>query len=479
MENKLFIFILLSSMLEVLISKVTILAPKALKDKFAASNLKASYSNFGKIPYGYTLTGRIYFDPDNLIEDMACKPINTIKVNKDPTIDTVPIVLIDRGSCNFVDKVKNVEDIGGHVALIVDNRPNEDPTYVIMSDDSKRHGEKVNIPALLISFEDGKVLKDFYRENKNNKAVLDNMILQIEFEMEHTKNKVDYSIYFSSEYFNIYKTLKELYHYHKHLSENTLLKPYYMTIKDISGKESPNCYSNGNYCISPRFDLGINDGRLILKENIRQKCVYNYSYKEKQNSTDYYWNYMGKFHDKCIGNGTEALNFNDACANSVLKDINLEVNDINGCISQSFDLTPSTSESEFNTKENKILAKDREARNEHNIWLIPTILINNRTFWGTWKGENIFEAICASFKNKPTVCFDEGAFKKEKSSLVTGLSNGSLLLIIFMIIFFNLIIFLVCRKYIKRKIAQKVEDTDINHRINTVVTSYLALKDTK
>ena len=131
-----------------------------------------------------------------------------------------------------------------------------------------------------------------------------------------------------------------------------------------------------------------------------------------------------------------------------------------------------------NTNDNKLLAEDNLVKSKHSIWLIPGILINNRTFYGTWKGENIFEALCASFKSKPEVCYDEGAFYKDVAEK-GGLSLWIIGLIIFGVIIFNIVLFLICRKYIKRRISDKVEDTDINNRINSVVTSYLALKETK
>ena len=93
---------------------------------------------------------------------------------------------------------------------------------------------------------------------------------------------------------------------------------------------------------------------------------------------------------------------------------------------------------------------------------------------GSWRADNVFEAICAGFKKKPEVCYIEGAFKRE-----SGLGAFSIFLIVLLIIAINATIFYFCRNYIKRKIIERIESTDINHKINTVVTSYLALRDNK
>ena len=488
MESKL-LLLLLITLAKTVLSRVTVLSPKALAEQFKGP-LKASYSNFGRIPYGYTLTGRVYFDPTNSFADMACYPITSIHIPKVQKLDETPIVMVDRGACKFVDKVQNVENIGGHLALLVDNRPNEDPSLVIMSDDEKMKGDSLGIPGVLISYEDGLIIKKFYRANKDNQKILKSILLEIEFEMEHDSNQVNYSIYFSSEHFNVYRSFEKLFYFHTFLRYNTKLKPYYVTNQLAFGEEvlkepKENCFSGGKYCIYPRFDLNITDGRRILMENIRQKCIYNDSYV-KLNQTDIYWNYMNYFYLNCIGNGTQAKNFTDECSIDSMEATNVDPNSISSCLYKSFGVNNNESEiftsyllnrnSDYLIRENNILKADRENKENHNINLIPKLLINNRTFWGSWNGENIFEAICASFKNKPEVCYDEGAFEKENSP---GMSMGIVILIIILVIVFNIIIFILCRRYIKGRISDKIKETDMTDRINTVVSNYLALKETK
>jgi len=475
MEIKIYLLItILSSIIDLIANKVTIVSPKALKDQFTWP-IKASYSNFGKIPYGYTLTGRIYFDPDNFVQDFACSPITSINIDKKDKADLPPIVMVNRGSCNFVDKVKNVEDMGGHLALIINNNMDEEASNIIMTD-VDRKGESLNIPGVLINFRDGQIIKEFYKANKNKPDVLKSILVEIEFEMEHASNKVEYSIFFSSEMFSVYETLKQLYHFHKHLRDSTTLKPFYVTNSYPTVKDKANCVSNGNFCINPRYDLNLTDGREIIYENIRQKCVYNYAYEKGSNHTDLYWMYMENFYDTCydpysVFNGT----FSEECSKKVISDLGIDMQNIVKCVLDSFD---AKTVEEFKTKNNKILTADRDEKNKHNIFLIPSILINNRTFWGSWKGDNIFEALCAAYKTKPNVCYEEGAFTKDESS-EGGLSSGLVALIIISFIVFNVVLFFICRKYIKRQIASKVEDQDINNKINSVVTSYLALKETK
>ena len=59
----------------------------------------------------------------------------------------LPVILIERGDCTFVTKVRNVEKAGANIALIGDNKE-EDSEVFIMSDDGSGHS--INIPSFLL-----------------------------------------------------------------------------------------------------------------------------------------------------------------------------------------------------------------------------------------------------------------------------------------------------------------------------------------
>ena len=59
----------------------------------------------------------------------------------------LPVILLDRGDCTFVTKVRNVEKVGANVALIGDSK-REDSNIFIMSDDGSGHS--INIPSFFI-----------------------------------------------------------------------------------------------------------------------------------------------------------------------------------------------------------------------------------------------------------------------------------------------------------------------------------------
>jgi E3 ubiquitin-protein ligase RNF13 len=72
--------------------------------------------------------------------------------------DITPFFILQRGGCSFVKKVRNLENIGVAVAIIIDNTDKEIED-VMMSDDGTGGG--IRIPSMIISQSDGKRLTDF------------------------------------------------------------------------------------------------------------------------------------------------------------------------------------------------------------------------------------------------------------------------------------------------------------------------------
>ena len=67
-------------------------------------------------------------------------------------------MILDRGECSFVSKVRNAERAGASLVVVVDNKA-ENVTNVIMGDDGT--GSGIRIPSMLIGKSDGQILKDY------------------------------------------------------------------------------------------------------------------------------------------------------------------------------------------------------------------------------------------------------------------------------------------------------------------------------
>jgi PA domain len=269
-----------------------------MKDIYSDQNgtLTTSYANFGVIPYGHSIKGWIYFDPTN---PLGCEPFGEFDFNYNSKSEVIPIILVKRGECSFVKKVRNIERIGGKVGIVVDDKI-EDVQYVIMSDDGT--GSGIWIPSMLIGRSDGLNMIDFLMKyggtpsvkvsksadegSGKNKAgegddtepddivppknkgkndskgkadkidpkdakTLEMAQIIITFNMENPDNRVEYDIWFTSTDDRALDFIDNFKEYDKLFGESVLMTPHYVTFDcsdcDASFK-SKECFGNGKFC---------------------------------------------------------------------------------------------------------------------------------------------------------------------------------------------------------------------------------------
>jgi len=284
----------------------------------------------------------------------------------------------------------------------------------------------------------------------------------------------------------MYKLFKSFNKYQNVISNFTDFRPHYITYKSPEydpnvSKSVANCISKGLYCATPKYDIGVTDGRDILNENIRQKCIYlisNGIFKNSflQQTVDkrLYWNYVETFYDKCINKTIPQ--FNNKCSIESIKAIGMNEDIVNDCVMSSYVSEKDKIAIDLNNN-NSILEEEYNVKKKWKIKIFPTIMVNNKTLQGTWNSDNLLEAICAGFyQEKPQICYDKGLFFKyyvEKS----GVAFSTIFFVILILIVINGLIYLLCRRYIIKRINERVDKADINGRINNVVSNYLALKD--
>jgi hypothetical protein len=432
--------------------------------------IKTGLSNFGKIPYGHAMEGYLLFDTKNEKNQYGCEKFNKY-AEENPVVGDSPFIMVRNGLCSATEKVRNIEEAGGHAAIIIDNK-NEPPEKMFLADDGR--GGDISIPAVLISLYDGQKLIDYYSNHLHDKS--HRIRLEIYFSLEKSDNTVRYDIWFTPDQIKVYTFLKDFERYQKLLDDRATLGVHYVTYPYFSYDQNSNkpvddCLGSGLYCIRP--GNVITDGALIALESIRQKCVYLYTYENKVNaiSKQYFWDYILNFYDKCL---SDKSNYNKLCSEDVLSTVQLPSREINQCVEDSF-IGSSYEKQKDNYQrvlKNKILDEEYEIRKSHYISRVPSLTINGRLYDGSWRPEYVFDALCASLKKKPKVCFTEGL-----QGEVTGFSGPVVFIIILVVIAINVILFIVCKNFIRKKIYDRISSTDIDSKIDTVVNSYLALRD--
>lgn len=170
--------------------KLVVYSPTELTDKFSKTNsvINANYANFGHIPYGQSLIGSIYYDTQNV---MGCQRMNLtddLESIQSEDVKKTKIILVDRGECSFVTKVRNAERAGASLVVVMDNRF-ENITNVVMGDDGT--GTGIRIPSMIIGKDDGAILKQQVLSGGTG-------TLSAEFNMPDIDEKVHVELWFSS-----------------------------------------------------------------------------------------------------------------------------------------------------------------------------------------------------------------------------------------------------------------------------------------
>lgn len=99
--------------------------------------------------------------------------------------------MVERGDCHFVTKVRNIQQIGGKAAIVIDNT-NENINKVIMSDDGT--GAGLTIPGVMIGSKDGEILKNYFI---NKLELQERVEVNINFPFPLKRDYVDVNLWYS------------------------------------------------------------------------------------------------------------------------------------------------------------------------------------------------------------------------------------------------------------------------------------------
>lgn len=377
--------------------------------------------------------------------DEGCIPFGTsIKTDKEPS----PIVIVRRGDCSFVQKVRNVEHGGGRVAIIVDEVDNENPANIIMVDDGTGNG--IQIPSIMISKTDGETLIKKYNELTSQNVTI---IMAVTFEVNKPNDIVEYDIWFSSSNDRGMDFISQFKPYHELIANKVIMTPRYFTWDCSNWDDSitnSDWFCNGKYWAMDETNLRVT-GRNIILENLRQKWIYQNAKKNKNEKI--WWEYVKQAHSKWY------KDISEDCSKLIHNDLKLDYTVTESCVNSSFD------NSDHGTGDNSVLATEVDAWNAHGSHYIPSVIINSVAYRGTLDPENVFSAICNSFKDVQDECraYVDGE-GPGSSSKVTF--NWFVIVILFLIIL-NISLLLIWKRIHQRSMKQEV---------TAVVNEYMKLK---
>ncbi|CAD8191913.1 unnamed protein product [Paramecium pentaurelia] len=437
---------------ELTLGKLKVIGPEELKQELAQNNgeIVFSIANFGNVPWGRRLSGTL--DISNPIE--ACTAINqTVKSH---------FVLIKRGGCSFVTKVRNAQNAGYQLAIIEDNKV-EIIENITMSDDGTGYG--LQIPSIFISKSDGEILTKYLKMPKANSET-DQIQLLIKFDVRQQKS-VEALFALSILSGETYKFLREFRPYYEKLKNEefnfTILYPLYQIIPNPDRPiDYQNCISYGKYCSPDPDGLGVGTGQMIVEETLRQLCIFN-------QSIDKWFDYMQSFRDNC----TSAQQY-EICSPKVQLEVGIENQKVEKCIrDQQSTLSFVLRNETHNYKQNSILEDQLTLWNTAGVQSLPGIIINHQDYLGQITGANVFLDICYSFETPPESCgnYVDGYIFQTDSS--TNLYLTIAIIIVVMVIFFVLL-FCVYTKLIRKEFKESSQA-----QVNEMVTQYIQFYESK
>jgi hypothetical protein len=251
---------------------------------------------FGSPPYGGSIQQQLYYYDGPACEDTIdstrgypSRPLQEGSTKQHPWSSPF-ILLVDRGNCTFVQKVRHAQHAGAAAVLIADNicQCNHDlcvkdetfsceTTEPIMADDGS--GSDITIPTFLLYKEDADTIKQFIiQENSPVRA-------EMSFPLPTPDSRVEYELWsvpsdpISERFLDQFKEAAVA------LGKQAFFTPHYYIVDgeragcDLMGLNECGtmCTNSGRYCaLDPDEDLDVGaSGADIVNEAARRSCIWN------------------------------------------------------------------------------------------------------------------------------------------------------------------------------------------------------------
>jgi len=368
------------------VAQIKVLEPKSLSQKFHRAEIDGSTAAFGTPYYGERITGRLVYGPTK--GDQWCReddydipdPLGE-KERKLPNI-----IVVRRGNCNFVTKIRIAEKKEAMAVIVVDtegsNRTPSEIQRVIMADDG--WGDNVKVPSILISDKEGSLLIEELQKNENN------VIIELAWDVpKETTVSMDFwitpavekSIEFLQEYSHYAKTLKHKLDFRPHYWIFSLPRDY----KDLCIDD------DATYCALDPDMAGSTTGKDVVEETVRQLCLWEKTAIVDHNveqSGDYsaiWWNYVDQLPKACPMDGKGNKAFGEECSLALMKKLGADMKQINKCLT-----------------EDKESILERERLNH--AWSPLAMRINDWRYSGPLDPDLITRAVCSGFEKRPKEC---------------------------------------------------------------------------
>jgi hypothetical protein len=423
--------------------------PHNLRHNASWPHISSSFGRFGLGPEGSMVLPVKMFEKNHHLCN-AVDQIGAIDALKIPTDHGNPfILLVERGTCTFVKKVRNAQQLGAAAVLIADTEHNDlppdsssdsDDEDVLYFDsdphpkpDDSNHtqhenqfrlpddgsGNDVSIPSMMIAKKEYEEIKKIINSKPNATGIV---VAEFAWHVPKFDNKVVMELWsspidqhtkeFMASNFSAIARTFDLNEMHGNTHENdsynermNLLRfkerPVLLDGNDLgcmANIMSPDepcyhlCTNGGRYCHATHHHIV---GKDIVTESLRRLCISKH-YK----SPKFYWDYIDHFSNFCSDSDYFA---NEKCVEDAFKHSNIDEKKIEAC----FDDSGHPSKDIHNS----LLQDALEMQFKRGVHKSPTVMINHeqnpRTFWYGLTPRSVLAGLCETFNwgEKPHVCY--------------------------------------------------------------------------
>jgi len=375
-------------------AQIRVMSPASLVDEFASSHGKiwGSTATFGAPFYGARLLGRLVYGESRgrthcTKEDYDVRePDNTMSMEHERTqVKPLHIVLVRRGGCSFVTKVKVAQQKGAHAVIIVDKEDSDlkphDIRRIIVADDG--FGKAIDIPSVLITRAEGQRLISAATEEHSE------AIVELAWDVP-TDHVVLVDLWMTTGSLESLKFLKEWAASRKALNTAIKFVPHYDVFGMESGKEHGElCWDEeGNYCAQRPDGSRLVTGKMVVEEDLRQLCIHEKYLKEVEYAQQY-WDYVSILLDECPlhSDGPEDHRFGKACSERLMRQVGIDTQAIEDCATDTELAKTKLNEQRMNT-----------------AWSTRALRINGWRYVGALDADLVTRAICQGFIHTPAAC---------------------------------------------------------------------------
>lgn len=405
-------------------TKLQVQIPQKLKKENGYDHRNAL---FGMLPYGGSIQQQVYYTENKLcsgsdIDVSKLKP----KREGQSTMDGPFILMVDRGDCTFVTKVRNAQHFGAAAVLIADDkcqceREGCKPGFSgqmcesvepMMADDGS--GSDIGIPSFLLFKEDADQMKDILKADEVVRV-------EMSFSVPNPDDRVEYDFWTRPGDQNSFAFLRDFKPIAQALDKSAFFTPHFAIYDgNAAGCHSADgvnqcltlCTNHGRYCANdPDDDLysGVS-GADVVTESLRRICIWSH-YGSSDGIGLNWWNYVNEFMVRC--NDPDYFN-NPDCIKDAYAHAGIDSAKIDTCMRDSGGL-------EYDVINNKLDSEIKMQR-EKGVVLVPTSFVNEAQVRGAMSASNIFEAICSGFSEgtKPKICLQCDRCPDAQGCVVAG-----------------------------------------------------------